>query len=178
MAHVWRNIADPADMLEAWAALGERVPDPVQAAFVVQRHAPPGVPIAVRSFEDPLFGPVVSFGISGPVIELLGDWSYRIPPLDEHDVAAMVREVKSSPLLFGYRGAELVDIAAVERLVAKVAQLQNDVPQITSLELSLVLAGAASANVLTAAVRVAPLRDPRPDSLVRRMPDVTTTIPD
>ena len=63
------------------------------------------MPVAIRSIEDPLFGPVVSFGISGPVIELLADKSYRIPPLGEHDAAAMVREIKSSPMLFGYRGA-------------------------------------------------------------------------
>ncbi|THV16185.1 GNAT family N-acetyltransferase [Nocardioides caeni] len=175
--HVWRNIEDDHDMAEAWEAL-ERVVDPGTGQFVVQRNAPTGVPIAIRTFEDPLFGPVVSFGISGPVIELLGDWSYRIPPLDDHEVAAMVREVKSSPLLFGYRGAEPVDVAAIEELIARVAELQNDLPQVSSLELSLVLAGVSGARVLTAAARVAAVKDPRPDSLVRRMPDLVTTIPD
>ena len=60
--------------------------------------------------EDPLFGPVVSFGIAGPLTELLGDRSYRIPPLTEHDAADMVREIKASPMLFGYRGSEVVDV--------------------------------------------------------------------
>lgn len=175
--HVWRNIADDEDMGEAWEAL-ERVVDPATGQLVVQRNAPTGVPIAIRTFEDPLFGPVVSFGISGPVIELLGDWSYRIPPLDDHEVAGMVREVKSSPLLFGYRGAEAVDVAAIEDLIARVADLQNDLPQVSSLELSLVLAGLSGARVLTAAARVAAVKDPRPDSLVRRMPDLVTTIAD
>ena len=178
LAHVWRNIAGPAEMEDAWANLQEILVDPSKGGFVVQKNAPLGVPIAVRSFEDPLFGPVVSFGITGPVIELLGDWSYRIPPLDEHDVAAMIREVKSSPLLFGYRGAELVDVGSVEQLVTKVAQLQNDLPQISSVDLSLVLAGPSGVTVLTAAVRVTPVRDPRPDSFVRRLSDVTATVPD
>lgn len=178
LAHVWRNISGASEMKEAWAQLNEIITDPQRAAFVVQKNAPPGVPIAVRSLEDPFFGPVVSFGISGPVIELLGDWSYRIPPLGEHDVASMVREVKSSPLLFGYRGTELVDVASVERLVTKVAQLQNDLPQISSVDLSLVLAGTNGVNVLTAAVRINPVRDPRPDSYVRRLSDITATIPD
>jgi len=175
--HVWRNIDDVAEMREAWSDLS-RLVDPATGRFVVQRNAPTGVPIAVRSFEDPLFGPVVSFGISGPVIELLGDWSYRIPPLGEHEVAAMVREVKSAPLLFGYRGAEAVDVAAIEDLITRVAELQNDLPQVSSLELSLVLAGVDGARVLTASARVAAVKDPRPDSLVRRMPDLITTIPD
>lgn len=178
LAHVWRNISGPSEMKEAWAQLTAIITDPERAAFVVQRNAPPGVPIAVRSLEDPLFGPVVSFGISGPVIELLGDWSYRIPPLGQRDVASMVREVKSSPLLFGYRGTELVDVASVEQLVTKVAQLQNDLPQISAVDLSLVLAGTSGVNVLTASVRINPVRDPRPDSYVRRLSDITATIPD
>lgn len=178
MQHVWRNIDSTTEMREAWGTLTAFVPDPSAAAFVVQKNAPPGVPIAIRSFEDPLFGPVVSFGISGPIIELLGDWSYRIPPLGEHDVAGMIREVKSSPLLFGYRGAQPADIGAIEQLITKVAQLQNDLPEVSALEISLALAGVDGVTVLTAAARLAPVRDPRPDSFVRRLPDVGGTLPE
>ena len=80
--------------------------------------------------EDPLFGPVLSFGIGGPLTELLGDRSYRIPPLADHDAQDMVREIKASPLLFGYRGSEIVDVEEIERLVRQVAQLQHDLPQV------------------------------------------------
>jgi hypothetical protein len=170
-AHVWRNIDTPEEMQDAWESLTTRITEPEKAGFVVQKNSTPGVPIAIRSIEDPLFGPVVSFGISGPLIELLADKSYRIPPLGERDAAAMVREIKSSPMLFGYRGSEVVDVAEVERLIRRVAQLQNDLPQVSSLELSLVLAGAGGATVLTAAARVDPVADPRSDWFVRRMPE-------
>lgn len=175
--HVWRNIDGASEMKEAWQTLNGLVVDGDGGDFVVQKNAPAGVPIAIRSFEDPLFGPVVSFGISGPIVELLADWAYRIPPLGEHDVAGMVREVKSSPLLFGYRGAEPVDIPSIEQLITKVAHLQNDLPEVSALEVSLALAGSEGVTVLTASARLAPLRDPRPDSLVRRLPDVTLTLP-
>src|SRR3954466_4485477 len=178
LAHVWRNIDSPSAMRDAWENLQELVGEPGQAGYVVQKNAPPGVPIAIRSLEDPLFGPVVSFGISGPIIELLSDVSYRIPPIYAHDAASMVREVRSSPMLFGYRGSEVVDIEEVERLIQRVAQLQNDLPQVCSLELSLVLAGADGSNVLPASARVEPVTDPRSDWFVRRMPTVPgDTIP-
>jgi acyl-CoA synthetase (NDP forming) len=170
-AHVWRNIDTPAEMQDAWQSLTQRITDPEKARFVVQKNAPPGVPVAIRSIEDPLFGPVVSFGISGPLIELLADKSYRIPPLGQRDAAAMVREIKSSPMLFGYRGMEVVDVAEVERLIRRVAQLQNDLPQVSSLELSLVLANAEGASVLTASARVDPVADARSDWFVRRLPE-------
>ena len=172
LAHVWRNIEGPGEMQSAWNALADIVGDPAKAGFVVQKNARPGVPISIRSIEDPLFGPVVSFGISGPLTELLSDRAYRIPPLSRRDAAAMVREIKSSPMLFGYRGSEVVDVAEVERLIRRVAELQNDLPQIRSLELSLVLAGAAGATVLTAAARIEPVADPRSDWFVRRLPSL------
>ncbi|MEJ7796806.1 MAG: acetate--CoA ligase family protein, partial [Nocardioides sp.] len=169
LAHVWRSIDTTAAMRDAWESLSALITDPDQAGFVVQKLAPPGVPIAIRSIEDPLFGPVVSFGISGPIIDLVADKSYRIPPLGRRDAAAMVRGVKTAPMLFGYRGSEVVDVVEVERLIMRVAQLQNDFQQISRIELSLVLAGGETTTVLTAAARVDPVSDPRSDLFVRRM---------
>jgi hypothetical protein len=128
--------------------------------------------------EDPLFGPVVSFGIAGPITELLADRAYRIPPLSHRDAASMVREIKAAPMLFGYRGGDMVDVDEIERLVLKVAQLQNDLPQISSLDLSLVLVGLEYSAVLTATARVDLVADPRSDWFVRRLnPAVGDTLP-
>ncbi len=171
LAHVWRSIDGEEEMSTAWRSLSAAVREVSEPDLVVQRQAGSGVPIAIRSIEDPLFGPVVSFGISGPIIELLADRSYRIPPLGARDAAAMVREVKSSPLLFGYRGAEPTDVAAIERLITQVSQLQLDLPEVKALELGLVVAGPAHATVLTASARVAPVSTPRSDLYARRLPD-------
>jgi hypothetical protein len=90
----------------------------------------------------------------------------------------MTREIKAAPMLFGYRGSEVVDVEPVEDLISRVAQLQHDLPQISSLELSLVLAGAEHCTVLTARARVDPVADPRSDWFVRRLPAaVEDTIP-
>lgn len=179
LAHVWRNIDDEEDMREGFASLSELITDPESAGFVVQKSAPPGVPVAIAAVEDPLFGPVVSFGISGPLTELVGDKAYRIPPLSEHDARAMTREIKSSPMLFGYRGSEVVDVDRVEQLIQLVARLKNDFPQLRSIDLSLVLAGAAASTVLSAHARVEPVADLRSDWFVRRLnAQVEDTIPD
>ena len=60
----------------------------------------------------------------------------------------MVRELKAAPLLFGYRGSELVDVPAVEVLLRRVAQLKNDLPQLGSIDLILVHATADGVRVL------------------------------
>ncbi len=169
LAHVRRNIDDAQQMEDAWKDLATLIADIASADFVVQRTAPPGVPVRISSMEDPLFGPLISFGVGGPMTELLGDRSFRIPPLAEHDAQDMIREIKASPLLFGYRGTEIVDVGQVEELVRRLAQLQNDLPQVRQLELPLVLAGAQRAAVLGAHVRIEPVLDPRSDWFVRRL---------
>ncbi|MET0526325.1 MAG: GNAT family N-acetyltransferase [Nocardioides sp.] len=169
LAHVWRNIESGEEMASAWRNLSHVITDPTTAGFVVQRNAAPGVPVSISSLEDPLFGPVVSFSLAGPLTEMLADRSYRIPPLSGLDAADMVREVKSSPLLFGYRGSEVVDVEELERLILRVSRLQHDLPQVRSLDLSLVQVGAKGAAVLNAVVRVEPVLDPRSDWFVRRL---------
>ena len=169
LAHVWRNIGSAGEMAAAWQSLHDLITIAEDAGFVVQRSAPPGVPVGISTMEDPLFGPVISFGVGGPLTDLLGDRAYRIPPLAVHDAEDMVREIKASPLLFGYRGSEIVDVAEIERILRRVAQLQNDLPQVRQLELPLILAGAEGAAVIGASVRIEPVQDPRSDSFVRRL---------
>ncbi len=169
MAHVWRNLEDEHDMRHAWAASMEVITDPAQAEFVVQRTAAPGIPVAVGSLEDPLFGPAVSFSISGALTDLVGDKEYRIPPISALDAAETVRGIKAAPLLFGYRGSEQVDVPAVEDLIRRVAQLKMDLPQVSRLDLQLVHATAHGVSVLSASGRVEPVVDPRSDWFVRRL---------
>jgi len=169
LAHVWRNIETEEEMREAWRGMQELVDAPATAGFIVQRNAPPGVPVSIAGMEDPLFGPVVSFGVSGVATELLGDRAYRIPPMHSGEASDMVREIRAAPLLFGYRGGERVDVAAVERLLLRLAQLKNDLPQVRSLDLNLVLAGRHGSTVLNAVGRVEPADDARSDWFVRRL---------
>jgi acyl-CoA synthetase (NDP forming)/RimJ/RimL family protein N-acetyltransferase len=169
LAHVWRNIEDEPDMRVAWGSLMKIISDPADAQFVVQRTAAPGIPVAVGSLEDPLFGPAVSFGVSGALTDLVGDRAFRIPPISTLDAAETVRSIKAAPLLFGYRGSEQVDVPAVEDLLRRVAQLKIDLPQVSKLDLVLVHATAEGVNVLHATGRVEHVAEPRSDLFVRRL---------
>ena len=169
LAHVWRNIDTEEEMRDAWQTMNALIDSRETAGFVVQRNSRPGVPVAVHGVEDPLFGPVVSFGISGATTELLGDRAFRIPPMHEHDAYEMVREIRSAPLLLGWRGSEPVDTKALEQLLLSVAQLKNDLPQVRDLTLSLVSVGVTGAVVLTASAWVEPAVDARSDWYARRM---------
>jgi acyl-CoA synthetase (NDP forming) len=169
LAHVWRSIADEHDMRAAWDELNSMIDDPGCAGFVVQPMAAPGVPVTLGSMEDALFGPIISFGMAGTPSELLGDVSYRIPPLTDQDAADLVRDVRASALLFGYRGSERVDVAGLEELVQRLAQLKDNLPEVQRLELGLVLVGAESVSILRASGRIAPVVNARSDWYARRL---------
>ncbi|HEU4489911.1 MAG TPA: GNAT family N-acetyltransferase [Jiangellales bacterium] len=156
LADVWRNIDTEEEMRDAWATMQVTLGDPAEARFVVQPMAPTGVPVVVRAREDDLFGPIVSFGVSGITTELLGDRAYRIPPLTDRDAEAMVDEIKSAPLLRGYRGGEVADVAAVRDLLHRVSRLTDDLPEVSLLDLDPVLVARQGLSVVNATARVAP----------------------
>ncbi|MBC7639821.1 MAG: GNAT family N-acetyltransferase [Rhodoferax sp.] len=151
-----------AEMYDRLRALGADV-------FAVQAMAPAGLACVVRSTEDPLFGPVVEFGVGGPPTELLGDVARRFPPLREGDVADLVRSVRAAPLLFGHRGAAPVDVDALEDLIARLSVLADELPQVAYLELNPVVVSTRGLAVLDAGIRLA---EPpgRTDTDQRRLP--------
>ena len=156
---------------ELLGAYGIATSEPTAAAAegTAEGAAEGAVELLVESFEDPLFGPVLSFGVHGPPSELLGDRAYRIPPLTDADASAMVREIKAAPLLFGYGGAPVVDVEAIEDVLQRLAHLKNDLPEVARLELRPAVAGPDGVRVVGVAGRVTPAVDARTDTLVRRM---------
>ena len=163
------DIADETELAADVAQLQDRLTPLGGGRLVVQRMAPPGVATVVRTVEDPLFGPVVSFGLGGDASELLGDVAHRIPPLTTVDVADLVRSVRAAPRLFGHRGAAPVDVAALEDVIARVASLADVLPEVDELELNPVVVSESGAHVLGATVRLAPPPG-RTDAARRELP--------
>src|SRR5690606_32472245 len=96
---------------------------PAMTGAVVQEMAAPGVETIVGVVQDPLFGPLVMFGMGGTATELLGDQAFRILPLTDLDAAELVRALRLSPLLFGYRGAPPVAVDDLEDVLQRIARL-------------------------------------------------------
>ncbi|MGI8691863.1 MAG: GNAT family N-acetyltransferase [Geodermatophilaceae bacterium] len=126
------------------------------ADALVQAMAPAGVATTVGVVDDPSFGALVSFGVAGVATELLGDRAYRALPLSDVDAAEMVRAVRAWPLLDGYRGADRVDVDALEQLILRVARLADDLPEVLGLELEPVILGTKGLTVAGADVTVGP----------------------
>ncbi len=95
-----------------------------------------GVEAIVGMTHDPSFGPVLMFGLGGVYVELLRDVTFRVTPVTDRDVAEMVRAVRGSKLLDGWRGAPACDTAALEQCILRLSQLVGELPEIAELDLN------------------------------------------
>lgn len=134
----------------------------------VQRMAPKGLSCVIGLQDDPSFGTLVSFGLSGLVSTLLGDRAYRAVPLTDVDAATLLREPRTAPLLTGYRGDEPADLAALQDMVLRVAALAEDNPEVRSLVLDPILASPDGAFAANARLVLGPPPS-RPDTGPRRL---------
>jgi acyl-CoA synthetase (NDP forming)/GNAT superfamily N-acetyltransferase len=163
------DIPSEAELRRAYAELIDAFGKPEELRPVVQAMAPRGVDTVIRASVDPSIGAVLSFGLAGPPSELLGDVAHRLVPATDKEAADLVRALRSSPILFGWRGAQPVDTEALEELLLRVSRLLHDHPGIVAVDLEPVVAASRGQTVLGATVRVAE-PSPRADLGRRSLP--------
>ncbi|NLU65744.1 GNAT family N-acetyltransferase [Streptomyces sp. HNM0574] len=163
------DIAGENELRRAFAELTAALGAPRELRPVVQPMAPRGVDTVVRAAFDPAIGAVLSFGLAGPPSELLGDTGHRLVPVTDREAAELIRTIRTAPILFGWRGAQPVDTAALENLLLRVSRLLDDHVEIVAVDLEPVVVAPRGLAVLGATVRVAeppPLTEPG----ARRLP--------
>ena len=99
-----------------------------------------GVEVMVGVTADPLFGPLIAFGLGGVHVEILGDVCFRITPLTDCDASEMVRSIRGYRLLEGYRGHAPADVPALEEVLLRISYLVDQIPEITELDLNPIFA--------------------------------------
>ncbi len=148
---------------EMASALGE-----MMGGAVIQQMVPEGVETIVGVVHDPSFGSLVMFGLGGTTAELLGDRSLRILPLTDTDAHDLVRSLRGSPLLFGYRGAPPADVAALEDLLLRVGRLADELPEVAEMDANPVIVSETGAVAVDLKIRLRPVLAELPPDL-RRM---------
>jgi acyl-CoA synthetase (NDP forming) len=138
------NLQDANTVVEAFGEIrGRLVKENKLDAFdgvLVQPMISGGVELMVGVTQDPIFGPLIGFGLGGIHVEILKDVCFRVTPITDRDAAEMVRGIRGYPLLEGYRGHPPADIPALEELLLRVARLVEEVPEISELDLNPIIA--------------------------------------
>ncbi len=148
------GLTSVAGVQRAYADMRSTIGGQMTAALI-QPMAAPGVETIVGVTSNAQFGPLVMFGIGGPLTDLMEDQAFRLVPLTDADATELVETGVAGPLLAGYRGSPKCDIEAVKNLLLRVAQLADDHPELVELELNPVVASASGVVVLDAKARIA-----------------------
>lgn len=141
------DLRDGEQLLDAWdrihRAVGQAAPGAAIDGLLIEGMAlGAGVETLVGVTRDPVFGPVLTFGLGGIHVELLRDVARRVLPLSRTEAEAMVREIRAFPLLDGLRGRPVADVPALVELLLKVSDFVGAHPgQIDELELNPVWVG-------------------------------------
>jgi acyl-CoA synthetase (NDP forming) len=157
----WLPQDQAAELLSCYGiplAPGATVPGSAPARPV----ASDGVELLIGVRQEPVFGPVVVFGLGGAATGVLGDQAARLTPLTDTDADELIRGTDATPLPSGHGGGPPADTRALADLLLRVSRLADDLPEVAELELNPVIARPDGVSAARARVRVSPAesRDP------------------
>lgn len=104
--------------------------------IAVQEMVVGGKEVILGMTRDPQFGPLLMFGLGGIYVEVLKDVAFRVAPIGPDEAEAMIREIRSFPLLQGVRGEKASDLAAIVDALCRLSQLCVDFPEILELDVN------------------------------------------
>ena len=111
---------------EAWdammATIKSKVPHARIEGVLLSPMISGGVETVLGAHRDPVFGPVVMFGLGGVFIEVLRDVVFRPAPINLDQAHAMIREIRGFPLLAGVRGKAGVDLDRIASSLVALSQ--------------------------------------------------------
>lgn len=124
----------------------------VTGVLVTPMVTEPGVEMLVGVSHDDTFGPVLTVGAGGTLVELLADVASRPAPVTGAQAREMLDRLAVARLLAGYRDAPPVAVDALVSLMVAVSDVAATHPEIRELDLNPVLVHAGGAAVLDARI--------------------------
>ncbi|WMW81431.1 bifunctional acetate--CoA ligase family protein/GNAT family N-acetyltransferase [Undibacterium cyanobacteriorum] len=154
------NVANAAGVRDGWQNMMTRVtrlrPEAKINGVTVQNMSgkPEGREIFIGVSTDELFGPVISFGAGGVMIELIADRAIELPPLNQFLASRLIERVRCAEMLGAWRGAAPVHREAIEQILLRVSEMVCALPQLREMDINPVIVDADGALAVDARVVV------------------------
>jgi acyl-CoA synthetase (NDP forming) len=120
------NIRNDADLaLAAKEVLGnarKAIPTAAISGVLVSEMVNDGLETIIGVVNDPIFGPVVAFGLGGILAETLRDTTHRIAPFGIDVAREMIGELRASHIFSGVRGQAQRDVDALARMLVTISE--------------------------------------------------------
>jgi acetyltransferase len=138
-----------ADMLEEvrHRAPEARLDGVALQRMVSKRH---GRELYVGMTTDELFGPVITYGAGGTMIEVIDDRAVALPPLNQFLARRMIERARSAAVLGEWRGMPATRVEALEHLLLRVSEMICELPELQELDINPVILDEHGASVVDA----------------------------
>ncbi len=113
-----------------------RVPNARVEGVIVQEQVRGGRETIVGMRRDPKFGPLLMFGLGGIYVEAYRDVSFRLAPVRELGAYNMIRQIRGSKILEGFRGQPSSDIEALAECIERTSQLSQELENVQELDVN------------------------------------------
>ncbi len=144
----WREIIESVQANRPDARIDGVVVEPM----VVK---PNGRELMVGVTSDPVFGPVITFGAGGIMVEVLGDRSVALPPLNSYLAGNMIQGTHVARLLQQFRHLPPVDMEMLERVLLRVSEMVCEIPHIREMDINPLIVDENGAIAVDARIEVA-----------------------
>jgi acetyl coenzyme A synthetase (ADP forming)-like protein len=130
------------------------------ADVLVQPMFTDGLETIVGLTSDPMFGPLVAFGLGGVNVEVFRDVAFRVAPLTDREADDLLHSVRGFQLLESHRGHPAADLDALRDLLMRVAFLGEQVPELLELDLNPVIARPSGYELVDVRARIGRVERP------------------
>ncbi len=138
---------------------------------------------------DPVFGPVISFGMGGTMVEVHRDYAVALPPLNDYMIKKTICRTRVAKLLVNFRNMPSINFEALWKVMQRVSELVCELPEIVEMDINPLVADANGVIAVDArfTINYPPVTarrydhmaiHPYPNDLVKRMqlPDGTDIV--
>jgi acetyltransferase len=152
------NIQNAAAVRDTWndmmASVRRQLPDARINGVTIQNMSGKisGRELYIGMITDEPFGPVISFGAGGTMIELIADRAIELPPLNLFLAQRLIERARSAEMLGTWRGAPPARREALEAILLRVSEMVCALPQLREMDINPVIVDAAGAVVVDARI--------------------------
>lgn len=95
-----------------------------------------GRELMVGVVTDPQFGPVISFGAGGSLVEVLADQAVALPPLNAFLARDLIQRTRIAKTLGAYRNMPPANIDGLVEVIERVSEMVSELPWIVEMDIN------------------------------------------
>ncbi|MEY3760562.1 MAG: hypothetical protein RIR39_2053 [Pseudomonadota bacterium] len=123
---------------EMEAAIKQLHPEITEVGMTVEPmfRSPNGRELMIGVVRDPVFGPAISFGLGGTMVEILKDNAVALPPLNAYMVEQMIAKTKAARYLAAFRQLPPANKQALINVLLNISAMVSELPEILELDIN------------------------------------------